>query len=104
MSESIESMVSYYQRLKMNPVFIQIENDCVWKEHLKKRKNLYERHLKIPLGLLNNKDILDIGCNSGENSIVLAAHGANVIASDASSLSRLVSKILVPKIAGTLQP
>ncbi len=71
-------MLDYYRRLAFNPVLIPVENAQVWREHVAKRRNLYERHLGIPLALLEGRRVLEFGCNSGENALVLAACGARL--------------------------
>jgi len=76
---SAPSLLTYYQANKFNPVAIGIEeSSAAWKSHVDKRVNLYQRHLGIPLGLLAGKSILEFGCNSGENALVLASFGAEL--------------------------
>ena len=72
------SMVDFYRTQAFNPVLIRIEDEQIWKDHLSKRMNLYERHLGIPLTLLEGRRVLEFGCNSGENGLVLAASGARL--------------------------
>ena len=72
------SLLSYYQTNDFNPVLIELDNDEKWRLHFQKRENLYSHHLKIPLGLLRDKKILEFGCNSGENALVLASVGAQL--------------------------
>lgn len=69
-------MVEYYETQAFNPVLIRVEEAGVWQDHLRKRRHLYERHLGIPLALLRGKRVLEFGCNSGENALVLATYGA----------------------------
>ena len=40
--------------------------------------NLYENHLQIPLSLLRDRSVLEFGCSSGENALVLASVGARL--------------------------
>ena len=68
----------YYQEHQFNPVPIDVEEASVWQSHFAKRQNLYQRHLGIPLSLLQNRSICEFGCNSGENALVLASVGANL--------------------------
>jgi SAM-dependent methyltransferase len=75
---SDESLLKYYQEHCFNPVPIFLDTKSAWTAHVAKRRNLYERHLGIPLSLLRGKSVMDIGCNSGENSLVLASVGANL--------------------------
>lgn len=72
------SMVDFYQAQAFNPVYIPVEEQCVWDSHVLKRRNLYDRHLGLPISLLEGRSVLEFGCNSGENSLVLAASGARL--------------------------
>lgn len=72
------SLLSYYREHEFNPVPIAVENADVWQSHLAKRCNLYERHLGIPLRLMRDRAVLEFGCNSGENALVLANFGADL--------------------------
>ena len=72
------SVLRYYIQEKFNPVPITFSNKKSIDDHYEKRINLVENHLKIPLTLLENKDVLEFGCNGGENACVLASYGANV--------------------------
>jgi len=74
----VESQLSYYQRNQFNPVPIRVDMPDVWESHVAKRRNLYERQLGIPLGLLKDRSVLEFGCNSGENALVLASFGARL--------------------------
>ena len=66
------------QQERFNPVPISVEDSAIWQSHWAKRINLYQRHLRIPFSLLRNRSVLEIGCNSGENALVLASVGANL--------------------------
>lgn len=72
------SLLAYYQQNRFNPVLIAVEDQGTWESHFGKRRNLYERHLGIPLSLLSGRSVLEFGCNSGENALVLAMAGANL--------------------------
>src|SRR5258708_38256004 len=72
------SLLSYYQAHQFNPVLIPLETKQQWQSHTQKRQNLYERFLSIPLSLLRGRSVIEFGCNSGENALVLAASGANL--------------------------
>jgi len=72
------SLVSYYQEHHFNPVFIPVEDKERWEIHFARRQNLYENHLNIPLSLLRGKSVIEFGCNSGENALVLGAVGASL--------------------------
>jgi len=73
-----KSLLKYYQENEINPVVIRVENKDVWKDHEKKRQNLYTNHLKIPLTFFQHRSILEFGCNSGENALYLASLGASL--------------------------
>ncbi len=73
-----KSLVSYYQNSRFNPVPIELQTSVEWQSHVTKRRNLYEKHLNIPFVLLSGHSVLEFGCNSGENSLVLASFGANL--------------------------
>ncbi len=72
------SVLEYYQHHRFNPVPIPLEDQRAWESHFQKRLNLYQRHLGIPLSLLRDRRVVEFGCNSGENALVLAAVGANL--------------------------
>jgi SAM-dependent methyltransferase len=73
-----KSMLEYYQEHQFNPVFIPLQTQDQWQTHVAKRTNLYQRHLSIPISLLSDRAIIEFGCNSGENALVLAAAGAKL--------------------------
>ncbi len=73
-----KSLVSYYRESHFNPVPIDLQTSAEWQSHVTKRRNLYEKHLNIPFVLLPRHSVLEFGCNSGENSLVLASFGANL--------------------------
>lgn len=78
MSRGATSLVDYYRQNRFNPVPIDLGSPEAIADHTAKRRNLYEWHLGIPLGLLHGQEVLEFGCNSGENALVLARHGANL--------------------------
>lgn len=75
---SPKSLLAYYQQNRFNPVPIALEDWAAWESHYTKRLNLYQRHLGIPLSLLHDRSVLEFGCGSGENALVLASNGANL--------------------------
>jgi SAM-dependent methyltransferase len=75
----MKSVLHYYQDHHFNPVELGIEDPDTWAIHARKRHNLYQNHLGIPLGLLAGKRVLEYGCNSGENAVVLAGLGARLV-------------------------
>lgn len=78
MSSKNDSLVEYYKGHSFNPVLIRVENPDVWSSHFAKRRNLYDRHLGIPLGLMRGARILEFGPNSGENALLPALFGARL--------------------------
>lgn len=72
------SQLEFYRDNNLNPGSIVVEDLDSWRSHVAKRTNLYERHLGIPLTLLSGHRVLEIGCNSGENALVLAQAGAEL--------------------------
>jgi len=89
----MQSLLSYYTNNHFNPVPIDIDDRTNWTNHFAKRQNLYEHHLRIPFGLLEGRDAIEFGCNSGENALVLAAAGMNLtlVEPNAQSIPRLKS-------------
>src|SRR5438874_1781855 len=75
---SFDSLLAYYQQSKFNPVPVSLDTPQAWLSHCAKRRSLYERHLSIPLALIRDKTVLEFGCNTGENSLVLASLGAKL--------------------------
>jgi len=78
MTAPLESLLHRYQDKEFNPVPIALKDEGAWESHFAKRRNLYERHLGIPLSLLRGRSVIEFGCNSGENALVLASVGANL--------------------------
>jgi len=72
------SVLNYYKSREFNPVPISLDTEKKWILHRKKRINLLQNHLCIPLHLLKDKHVLEFGCNSGENALVLADFGARL--------------------------
>lgn len=85
-------LFEYYIKNKINPVPLNLKTTKKLKKHLLLRKNLIESHLKIPLPLLKNKKILEIGPNTGENALLFAMHGCEItfIEPNPSSIDQLM--------------
>jgi SAM-dependent methyltransferase len=77
-STADKSLLAYYQNHQFNPVLIRVEDGGVWEQHVAKRRNLYERHLGLPLALLRGARVLEFGPNSGENALVPALFGGRL--------------------------
>jgi protein-L-isoaspartate O-methyltransferase len=73
-----DSMLAFYQQTLLNPGEISLETDQAWRTQVAKRVNLYQNHLHIPLAFLRDRSVLEFGCASGENALVLADAGANL--------------------------
>lgn len=78
MTDQAASLLDYYRKNNFNPVPIDLATPEALTAHAAKRRNLYAGHLGIPLGLLGGQQVLEFGCNSGENAVVLALCGANL--------------------------
>ncbi len=81
MSHSLKNYAKvsdYYKGEKFNPVPIHIEKEQGWHDHVEKRQNLYEHHLMLPLRLFKDANVIEFGCNSGENALYLASLGAQL--------------------------
>lgn len=75
------SVMGVYKRV--NPSFIEnITSQKKKKEFILKWSNLIVRKLKIPPILFRDADLLDVGCGTGEKSLVYAELGANVTGID----------------------
>ena len=85
-SRSERGSFVYYQEHDFNPVPIEVEDRETWRTHFSKRRNLYQRHLGIPISLLRGLSICEFGCNSGENALVLASVGASLTLVEPNSL------------------
>ena len=72
------SVLDYYKKSSFNPVPIKFAGKSNIKTHYLKRINLLENHLKIYLPFLNNRDVLEFGCNGAENACLLSEYGANL--------------------------
>jgi SAM-dependent methyltransferase len=103
------SQRAYYEENHFNPASISLGSRAEWETHFAIRRNLYQRHLGIPLSLLKNSSVLEFGPASGENALVLAALGANLtlVEPNAQVLPRLKSQFaklgLKTRIAELLQ-
>lgn len=91
--KKFNSVLSFYRHHRFNPVPIDLSDQSKWDLHFRRRCNLYERHLRIPISLLKGLSVLEFGCNSGENALVLAAVGSDLtlVEPNAQVLPRLKS-------------
>tara|TARA_B100001175_G_scaffold295481_1_gene283561 strand:+ start:2800 stop:3930 length:1131 start_codon:yes stop_codon:yes gene_type:complete len=72
------TLIKYYLEKNFNPVPVKTNNKKLFYKHVNLRKNLIESHLKIPLNLLKDKNILEFGPNRGEHSMIYALNGGNL--------------------------
>lgn len=80
-SRVTDLVMGVYKRV--NPSFIEnINSQKKKKEFMLKWSNLIVRKLKIPPILFQEADLLDIGCGTGEKSLVYTELGANVTGID----------------------
>lgn len=70
------SQAQYYKQQQFNPTAFAIEQGAVFNDHFLKRMNLYTHKLQVPQGFWQGKHVLEVGCSSGENAIILASLGA----------------------------
>lgn len=77
-NESPRSLLRYYKEHEFNPVPLEVEGENAWQTHAAKRRNLYEKHLRLPLSMFKNKSVVEFGCNSGENALYTASLGAKM--------------------------
>lgn len=77
----------YYQKYGIHSCYLSLEDKQVFTRHLATRKNLYQNILQIPMSLLAGKDVLDVGCGTGESAVVAALYGANITLLDADKSS-----------------
>lgn len=67
----------YYKSIGLNPVAHDISQEDRMRLHERKRQNLLEHHLKLPLFGWRGARVLEFGPGSGENAVALARLGAN---------------------------
>lgn len=75
----------YYQQQHLHPDHLVVEDASDFERHYAIRKNLYQNLLRLPLGLLSGRDVLEVGCGTGESALVLALHNARLSLVDANS-------------------
>lgn len=68
----------YYKNKNINPTGFELTTKEQLDEHRRKRYNLYVNKLHIPNIIWKDARVLDCGCASGENSLILAELGANI--------------------------
>ena len=68
----------YYINNKFNPTTFDILSEEKLTRHRVKRDNLYVKKLSIPNLVWKNAKVLEVGCSSGENSLLYAEMGAKL--------------------------
>ena len=68
----------YYKSIGLNPVGHDISRENRMRLHERKRQNLLEHHLKLPLFGWRGARVLEFGPGSGENAVALARLGARL--------------------------
>lgn len=71
-------LTDYYTSSKLSPVEHDVSSTQKYATHEKKRKNLIEFWLKLPLRVFRGARVLEVGPGSGENALVLARQGARL--------------------------
>lgn len=81
----------YYQRQKLHPSSSSVEDRAILKRYYAIRRNLYQNLLHLPMEIFCGRDVLEVGCGTGESSLILALHGAHLtlVDADPSVASRL---------------
>lgn len=87
------TLSEYYSRNQFNPTTFDILSEEKLHIHRQKRDNLYLNKLSIPNLVWRGARVLEVGCSSGENSLLYAQRGAKLtfIEPLASSIEKLKS-------------
>ena len=67
---------------KVNPSAVGIEDPVVWMECASKLRDRFVDEYKLPIRIFQGASVLDVGCGTGEKSLVFASWGANVTGVD----------------------
>ena len=71
----MSNQVRYYQKNKINPVDLSLDNHKKIESHKAMRKKLLLEILKIPFDNIQEKTLIEFGPNGGENSLIFAQNG-----------------------------
>ena len=85
-------LYKYYFDKKIDPVPINLNNKKNYLDHKRKRINLLTNHLKIKPKDFLNKNIIEFGCNTGENSLIISKLGGKLTLVEPNELA--ISKIV----------
>ncbi|MCP4154319.1 MAG: class I SAM-dependent methyltransferase [bacterium] len=69
-------LYEYYNQSKFIPTAFDIFSEDAFRVHKSKRDNLYIEKLKLLPQIWKDAEVLEIGCGSGENSVIPAQYGA----------------------------
>ncbi len=72
------TLAEYYSRNQFNPTTFDILSEEKLQIHRQKRDNLYLNKLSIPNLVWRGVRVLEVGCSSGENSLLYAQMGAKL--------------------------
>lgn len=72
-----EKMYEYYAAQDVQPTYADFSGDAELSKYAKLRSSVFFR-MSLPPALFRNKDVLEFGPDTGENSLVFAQWGANV--------------------------
>ena len=85
-------LYKYYFDNEIDPVPINLNNRKNYLDHKRKRMNLLVNHLKIKPKDFLNKNIIEFGCNTGENALIISKLGGKLTLVEPNELA--VSKIV----------
>ncbi|WP_050479696.1 class I SAM-dependent methyltransferase [Herbaspirillum rhizosphaerae] len=72
-----EKMYEYYAAQKVQPTYADFSGDAELFKYAKLRNDVFFR-MSLPPAMFRDKDVLEFGPDTGENSLVFAQWGANV--------------------------
>jgi 2-polyprenyl-3-methyl-5-hydroxy-6-metoxy-1,4-benzoquinol methylase len=67
---------------KVNPSHAEIEQPEVWRAFATRLAQRFTYEYRLPPTLLRGRSVLDVGCGTGEKSLVMASWGAGVVGMD----------------------
>lgn len=71
-------LFEFYKKHQFIPTTFDILSDENFRRHQLNRENLYVNKLMIPSIVWRNAKVLEVGCGSGENSLIHAKNGARL--------------------------